>query len=304
MIAESRLLRLAEKNTPYRQYRAKRLGTRAPSVPAGYAITIRRSSRNDMDRMDGPSFAGLDRVIMDLSKMPAPPGCMRLKWLLPDLRIVRRGGYVVVYAIDNKARMLRLLRIAYDVKSNSKPLRKRTPGPKGRAPAPAGKGLSPIDLDWHDGYSGQALEELLSFEKYGRTDLLVAAITQAIEQKAQRRGRLSQAERVILAAGTLDAAMVTGGFDNFFTYWPQFASSIVESLLHIGCKRLAKTTQRALDVLGLKHMSPKRVSGVMAKWDERLAEKLERCSMSYWKSPGPARQLFAFIKANRDQIRL
>jgi hypothetical protein len=105
-------------------------------------------------------------------------------------------------------------------------------------------GLSPINLDWQDGYSGQTVEELLSFEKYGRTNLLVAAFTQAIQEKVERRGRLSEAERVVLAVGRLDSTMVTDGFDNFFTYSPRFASTIVDSLLRIGCKRLAKATQR------------------------------------------------------------
>ena len=151
-----------------------------------------------MDRMDGSSFARLNRVIMDLSKIPAPPGCPRLKWLLPGLRIVRRGKYVMVYAIDNKARMLRLLRIRD----------------------------------------------------------------------------------------------VTDGFDNFSTYCPQFASS------------LAMTTRRALDALRLTNVSTERADAATRRWDETRTQKLERCSISCWKAPGPARRLFAFTKANRDQIRL
>jgi mRNA-degrading endonuclease RelE of RelBE toxin-antitoxin system len=293
-IAETRLVLMPEKDAPYQRYRVKRLGANAPSAPTDYAIAIRRSSQKDMDRMDESSFAKLDSVIIALSKQPMPPECIQIKYLRPDLRIIRGAECVVVYAIDSGAKRLRILKVGYYGKKRKRPAvaKARVPAPAPRPkPASADKGPSPIDLDWQDGYSGQTAEELLSFEKYGRTDLLVRAFTEAIQEKVERRGRLSEAERVVLAVGKLDSTMVTDGFDNFFMYSPQFASTIVDSLRLIGCKRLAKATERAVDAL--------RLINVRAK-----TERLDKCSMSYWKAPGPTRRLFAFIKANRDSIRL
>jgi hypothetical protein len=46
--------------------------------------------------MDKSSFAKLDGVILTLSKLPTPRECVRLKWLLPEIRIIREAGCVVV----------------------------------------------------------------------------------------------------------------------------------------------------------------------------------------------------------------
>jgi len=313
-IAEGRLLS-AEKETPYNRYRVKRLGSGASSVstgPTDYVITTCRSSQKDMDRMERSSFARLDSVILALSNLPTPRGCLQLKYLLPDLRILRGAECVVAYAIDDKARCLRMLKISYYGKSALEGPGRRTLVPKTRPLAAAIRGKSektspsgehsPIDLDWQDGYSGQTVEELLSFEKYGQPDLLVAAFTQAIQEKVERRGRLSEAERVVLAVGKLDSTMVTDGFDNFFRYSPQFASTIVNSLLLIGCKRIANATRRALDALRLREVSTSHVKTAMKRSDETRDERLAQCSTSYWKAPGPAHRLFAFIKANKDNI--
>jgi hypothetical protein len=300
-IAEQRLLS-ALTETPYQRYRAKRLGDRAVTLPADYVITICRDAQKEIDRVDDSSFAQLDSVILPLSQQPTPRGCLKLKWLLPELRIIRGADCVVVYAIDIDAKRLRILKVRYWVKKVSKPALMPAKLAHRRPTPPQKEAHSLIDLDWQDGYSGQTAEELLSFEKYGRTDLLFAAFTQAIQEKAERRRRLSDAERVVLAVGKLDATMVTDGFDNFFRYSPQFARNVVDSLLRIGCKRLAKATQRALDALHLQSLRTEQIAAAMQRLDRRRDEQLSECSTSYWKAAGPARQLLAFIKANKDTI--
>jgi mRNA-degrading endonuclease RelE of RelBE toxin-antitoxin system len=306
--------RLAERDTPYRQYRARRLGAGALSAPTDFAVSVSRSSQKDMDRFDASLFARLDDAILALSKHPTPRGRKRLKWLNPDLWAVRGTDFLLVYAIDSGVKRVRILKISYCGKGVSRPRQapaKRTAAPKPRdltrhtkpAGASADKGLSPIDLDWQDGYSGQTVEELLAFEKHGKTELLAAAFAQAIREKFAHRGRLSETERVVLAVGALDSAMVTDGIDNFFTYSPQFASTIVNSLLVIGCKRIAKITQRALDVLRLPNVTAKRVYAAMMRQSEERDQELQKCSASYWKAPGPSRRLLAFIKTNKHNIR-
>src|SRR5215467_412438 len=117
-IAEQRLLS-SQKETPYQRYRAKRLGDRAVTRPADYKITACRPSQKEMDRLDDSSFAKLDRIILPLCDQPTPPGCLKLKWLLPELRIIRGADCVVVYAIDIALKRLRILKVTYWVKKVS-----------------------------------------------------------------------------------------------------------------------------------------------------------------------------------------
>jgi len=312
--AESGLL--AERETPYERYIAKRLGT-GPLSPAEYAITISRSTQKGLDRFDDSLFARLDAVILTLSNRPRPAGCKQLKWLRNDLWLIQPDHYPLVYAIDNKAKRLRVLTISYPairwMKAEGRRSRRSATGkprvpavpavPKGRSEATPNNQHALTDLDWQNGYSGQTVEELLSFEKSGKKELLVRAFAQAIQEKAARRGRLSEVERVVLAVRKLDSTMVTDGIDNFFMYSPQLAATIVESLLRIGCRRVARIAQRALNALQLTTVSAKRITAEMARPDERREEELSKCNAAYWKAPGPARQLFAFIKANKNSVK-
>ena len=313
-VADSRL-GLAEKYTGYHQYRAKRLASRVPNAETDYEVAICPSSQRDMDRLDDSSFARLDGAILALAKHPAPRGRKRIKWLNPDLWCVREAVFIIAYTVEAGPKRLRIIRVGFYGKRVSKPREravKREAAPKRRAlsgvqkskPArsPADGPSSPIDLDWQDGYCGQTVDELLSLEGRGEPDLVVRAFSQAIQEKVARRGRLSEAERVVLAVHRLDATMVTDGIDNFFIYCSDLAPTIVESLLCIGCKRLAKIAQRGLDALKLKTAGAKQIAAEMAKRNERREEELSKCSAAYWKVPGPARQLFAFIKAHRQSI--
>jgi hypothetical protein len=263
-IAEGRLL-AGEPEIPYHRYRSKRLSG-GPVSQAKYAIQVGRSAQKELDRMDRLAFARLDRVILGLGERPTPRGCLKLKWLLPELRIVRGAESVVTIAIDREGRRVRLLKITYHG-------RRPTIGPKRPA-----------------------------LPKRTATDIPVDAI-EAIQDRAGRRGRLSKSERTVLAVGRLDLTMVTDGFDAFFRYSPEFASTIVDALLCIGCKRLAGIAQRALDGLNLTSTSTARVRAAMQKADRARDERLEKCSEAYWRASGPTRRLTRFIRVNRDLIR-
>jgi hypothetical protein len=315
-IAAARL-RLSEKCIPYQQYRAERLGACVASARTAYEVSVYRSSRKDMDLLDDSSFTGLDCAILALSNHPTPRGRKRLKWLNPDLWITRGADCLIVYAVDEGPERLRILKVSYHGKRVPRPQeptakRKATLKPRvsstpklktaGTSGTSADKGPLSIDLDWQDGYCGQTVHELLSFEKCGKTELLVAAFTQAIRAKVERRVRLSPTEGVILAVGTLDSTMVTEGFDHFFRYSPQLVPTITDSLLLIGCKRIAEITQRALRVLRLASLSTKQVNAAMTRPNKKRDEELSKCDASYWKAPGPSRRLFAFIKAHEHKI--
>ena len=70
------------------------------------------------------------------------------------------------------------------------------------------------------------------------------------------------------------------------------------------CPKTAAITQRAIDALHLPSLSGEAIEAAMA--DDRISEeKLNACDDSYYKSGEDiAGQLFAFIKENKDAIRL
>jgi uncharacterized protein DUF4375 len=158
-----------------------------------------------------------------------------------------------------------------------------------------------------DRYSGEAVEELLALEGKCRTDSLILAFEQAIGQKVAREGRhrLTDEENIVLAVEAFEREVNNGGYDQFFTNSSrEYASTVVDSFQRIGCEKTAKITQRAIDALGVADVTPKAIEAVMGVHDEQRQEKLSRCDDAYYKAAEPiADQLFAFIKANKTNIR-
>jgi hypothetical protein len=161
---------------------------------------------------------------------------------------------------------------------------------------------------WLDGYSGESAEQLLSLEGKYRTDSLVLAFEQGINQKAEREGAqsLTTEERIVLAVEALEREVNNGGYDQFFVNSSrEFAPIIVGALQRIGCKKTANITQKAIEALGISDLRSDAIDAVICARDERRAAKLNRCDDSYYKSAEPiAERLFAFIKANRASINL
>jgi Domain of unknown function (DUF4375) len=161
---------------------------------------------------------------------------------------------------------------------------------------------------WLDGYSGESAEQLISLESEYRTDSLVLAFEQGINQKAERDGAqsLTNEERVVLAVEALEREVNNGGYDQFFVNSSrEFAPSIVGALQRIGCKKTAKITQKAIDALGISDLRSDAIEEVICTRDEKRAARLDHCNDLYYKSPEPiAERLFAFIKANRASMSL
>jgi hypothetical protein len=161
---------------------------------------------------------------------------------------------------------------------------------------------------WLEGYSGQTADQLLSLEGKYRTDSLVLALEQAIRQKAERGGRqsLSHEELVVLAVEALEREVNNGGYDQFFANSSrEFASTIVDCLRRIGCKKTANITQRAIQVLGASSLTAEAIETRMAAADENREQKLHNCDEAYYAAAEPiAERLFAFVQTNRDAIRL
>lgn len=160
-------------------------------------------------------------------------------------------------------------------------------------------------LGWLDGYSGQTVEELLALEGKYRIDSLVAAFEQAISQKATRdeSQALSDEERTVVAVEALEREVNNGGYNQFFANVPLFASTIVDSLQRISCKKTANITQRAIKALGVSELTAEAIDAAMAMENEERLAKLGRCNDSYYKcTESIAERLFAFIKSNKTSI--
>ena len=158
---------------------------------------------------------------------------------------------------------------------------------------------------WLDRYSGQTLEQLLSLEGKSRTDSLVLAFEQAINQRAENVDN-TNTEHVVLAVEALEREVNNGGYDQFFANSSrQFAPTIVDSLRRIGCMKAASITQKAIKALGVSDLTVQAIDTAMATDDEQRLKKFAQCDDAYYKNAEPiAERLFAFIKANKAGIRL
>lgn len=162
------------------------------------------------------------------------------------------------------------------------------------------------DLQWLDGYSGQSIGELIALEGRYRTDSLVIAFHQAMDQKAARVGdeKLTAEERVILAIEALETEVNNGGYGQFFVNSSrEYAPIIVDALRRIGCPKTARITQGALQIVEKAPMSEDEIENGTWEENEGRQAALNECDSLYFKRPEHIEdQLFAFIKVNRAKI--
>jgi mRNA interferase RelE/StbE len=79
---------------------------------AKYAISIKPSAAKELDRLTDALFARIDARILALADNPRPAGCTKLKGHA-DLWRIRIGDYRVVYAIDDAASRVDVLRVGH-----------------------------------------------------------------------------------------------------------------------------------------------------------------------------------------------
>lgn len=75
------------------------------------------------------------------------------------------------------------------------------------------------DLKWLDEYSGQTPSELIPLEREFRTDSIVLAFEQALDQKYERVGKeqLSNEELIVLSVEALEREVNNDGYEQFFS---------------------------------------------------------------------------------------
>jgi hypothetical protein len=162
------------------------------------------------------------------------------------------------------------------------------------------------DLKWLDGYSGETVDELIAFEGKYRTDSLVLAFEQAMDQKAAHVGddKLTSEERIILAIEALEREVNNGGYGQFFVNSSRdYTPIIVDALRRIGCPKTAEITKKALKIVQKTPMTDEEIE--KGSWEENEDRQgaLGECDTLYFERPENIEEsLFAFIKANRGNI--
>ena len=83
------------------------------AVPvAKYSVEITYSAQKELDALDDPLFARMDRKILALADNPGPVGSKKLKGYKDSWRI-RVGDWRVVYIVDHAAKLVSITRVAH-----------------------------------------------------------------------------------------------------------------------------------------------------------------------------------------------
>ena len=155
-------------------------------------------------------------------------------------------------------------------------------------------------------YDGQTTDELIALAEVYRIDSLVLAFEQAIQQKADTHA-ISAEESYVLAVEALEREVNNGGYNQFFfNSSNEFAGSIVEALLAIGCPETADITREAVAALGIEgDLTPEALQEVVTSDDEQLEVKLNACDDRYYANTESIEdRLFEWIKKNRAHFEL
>ena len=157
-----------------------------------------------------------------------------------------------------------------------------------------------------ESYGGQTTDQLIELDSRYRTDSLVLAFEQAIQQAGEKRA-LSKEETDVLAVEGLEREVNNGGYGQFFfNSSNEYAGSIVSALRAIGCPKTADITQQAIAALGIEgKLTREAMEAVILREDDAVRQRLGECDERYFANDEPiADKLFDWIKRNRAQIRL
>jgi hypothetical protein len=176
-----------------------------------------------------------------------------------------------------------------------------------KAAAVAGTGYSLADLGWVQGYAGQTVDEILSFEGTEGVPFLMSTLEEAIQEKmkADGPGKLTGVERIVLAVMALSHEVNNGGYSQFFRNAShRFAPAIVSDLVRIGCTEIADITQQALDALDVPQVSAAAIQAAMAIENVQRDRAMKRCDIAFYEQGELFERLFAYVKAHADGIKI
>jgi hypothetical protein len=178
---------------------------------------------------------------------------------------------------------------------------------KARRSAAKGGSYSLADLGWLDGYTGQSVDELLSYEGTDQAHSILFALETAIDEKLKSTGpiKATGVEAIIQSVLALDREVNNGGYDQYFRNDSRkYAPSVVNHLVILGRTEIADITQRALDSLGCPGISVAAIEEVMQNEDVQRDRALNRCDLAFYEQKGLAESLLAYVKAHQDGIKI
>lgn len=77
-----------------------------------YEVYLERRAEQDLKRLPSEIFHNIVIHIKELSKNPRPFGCRKITGSKNDWRI-RAGDYRVVYEIDDKLKVIRIMKVRH-----------------------------------------------------------------------------------------------------------------------------------------------------------------------------------------------
>lgn len=77
-----------------------------------YEILLVKQAEKDLKNLPIQIFDRVITAVKDLSSNPRPSGCLKLKNLSQDYRI-RVGDYRIIYEIDNKNQIVKVMRVRH-----------------------------------------------------------------------------------------------------------------------------------------------------------------------------------------------
>lgn len=77
-----------------------------------YSLEIKQSAQKELDALDDTLFNRIDRKILALAGNPRPAGCKKLRGYKDQWR-VRVGDWRVLYIVDDRARLVSVMRVAH-----------------------------------------------------------------------------------------------------------------------------------------------------------------------------------------------
>jgi hypothetical protein len=176
---------------------------------------------------------------------------------------------------------------------------------RGTAAKAAGATYSLADLGWLDGYAGQTVDEVLSFEGTENTYLILHTIEEAIQKKLDVEGRLKMTGimLMVLSVMALSREVNNGGYSQFFTNAScRFAPRIVDDLVRIGCAEIADITQQALDSLEIPKLIVPAIEAAMKTENVTRDRTLSRCDIAFYDQTVLSERLFAYVKTHQAGI--
>ena len=162
------------------------------------------------------------------------------------------------------------------------------------------------EIDLFSDYNGETTEQLLALEGRYRTDSIVMAIEQALQQKVKRLGMnaLSEAEHTVLAVESLEREVNNGGYDSFFRHCPEYVPVIVAALQRISCNDVAILTEKAISKVSSRSpLTAADVEAAMEQDDDERDEELNACDEAYYEMAADfAEPVLKFVRSHRMKI--